>query len=689
MKLNKNIINFRKGFIVCPNDFADNRIDVAVCNAELMKFGYMFTEEAFKKLARADTAFIREYTKQISSSIAATIGDGIWKPLHANFPESVMSMNIFERYCHNIAHYWTNGEYRPDQEVIDAGYSYEHIEFKFIDAGEEKDHMNIFTSLVKVNNSIAPVDMQTIEWFADTYTYEELKEAMPASIPFKENLTVLGAKRYPVPVKTPTDVLRIAHYMSHGNTDLFIPPKLIKGVGWSRGLTPNPDYESRKFKSFSKPERRFLLALLEECAYVVEMVTHRMQWLRLGERIHPGDFHKRYPKAVEAFRKLRKYKIRSWYSKVNLAFKESYTDGINELAKRPGVFARKIDALIRKANPSNREYTITSFIKSAAKVSNKVLWELYVHFKNRAKKKERVVFIKGSRKPTFMKELEPLDESLIDIMIEAIWSTFYNKFSELEDLGAVWIDEDLKNIPAPVNMRTLSEGLITVVRGQRNPIKADKKVLRCYCHWKSQYDLDLSIEFCTADGTKSDVCGFTNYPTYGVYSSGDIIPSHGTANAKGYAEYVDIVLDDIPFDYALMMVNNYSGHPLNKAKAVIGFMERDSHQSGNSTWLPASVTNAFKLDSSAIRIAAILIDLRTKEWILVDQDSNGLPVSNGSVIHPIVKQTAEIPEVSAYHILKHHAEARGKIVAEKEDADVVYEFKDFSSSYEKILEFMI
>jgi hypothetical protein len=539
-----------------------------------------------------------------------------------------------------------------------------------------------------VNNSLAPADMQTIEWFAENYSYDELKAYMPNSIPFKENLTVLAAKGLPVPVKTPGDVLRIVHYLSHGNSDLFIPPLKIRATGWKRGWMNNPERMTRRFKKFSRKERRYIMALLEDCAYPSEMVRNYMQWVRLGEIIHPTEkgLKEKYPKASTAFDKLRNTKIRSWYGHVDHAFKQSYKIGVQKLSERPGEFARRLDKTIRKASLKDRPLVLSKFREVAVDVSNKVLWELYEHFLKRNETTPRSVWIKGYRKPTVLKTLQPMNQELIDAIIDMIWGTFFDKFTKLETLGSIWLDPDLNKIPAPTNMRSLSEGLITVVKGQRNPIKADKKVLRCYVHWTMGHDLDLSVEFSTADGKKTDHIGFNNHPTYGVYTSGDVIPR---GRIGRHAEYIDIVFDKIPFDYALMMINNFNGYDLNTSDAVMGFMERDSHLSGDRTWLPSSVTNAIKITAPCVRAAIILIDLRTKEWILVDEDVHGLPVSNGSKIFGIIQRVAELPKVSALDILKLHAEARGKIVAEKEDADTVWMFEDFSESYEKLLSFMI
>jgi hypothetical protein len=352
------------------------------------------------------------------------------------------------------------------------------------------------------------------------------------------------------------------------------------------------------------------------------------------------------------------------------------------LSERPGEFARRLDALLR--NFSFAEGSILRiFHKSAVNVSNKVLFELLRHFKGRNKQQGRSVWIKGTRRPTTLPTLKPMDEELIEDIETTIWSIFNDKVAQLEPLGKVWIDEELKKIPIPSDMRSLSEGIQTFVRGQRNPIKADKKVLRCYVHWTEGHDLDLSVEF--TNGNEHAVCAFHDLaPHLGVIHSGDVVP-----HTKGkWAEYVDIDLEKTPFNYALMSVRNYNDRRLSASNAVIGFMERDSQTHGTN-WYPRTVTNAVKVTTNSKNIHFILIDLRTKEWILIDEDSNDGNVSTGHYIDDVVRRIAEPPKVSAYDILKMHAENRGQMIQEIEDADVVFEFKDFSITYEKLLDFML
>ena len=46
----------------------------------------------------------------------------------------------------------------------------------------------------------------------------------------------------------------------------------------------------------ARPERKLLLGLLNVCDNLVEdMCRHKVKWVRLGEKLHPGDYKKVFP----------------------------------------------------------------------------------------------------------------------------------------------------------------------------------------------------------------------------------------------------------------------------------------------------------------------------------------------------------------------------------------------------------
>jgi hypothetical protein len=69
----------------------------------------------------------------------------------------------------------------------------------------------------------------------------------------------------------------------------------------------------------------------------------------------------------------------------------------------------------------------------------------------------------------------------------------------MDSLGNCWIDEELKKIPLPTNMRSMNFSTKPIIRGQRGPLdNPDAKVIRPFVHWMDKHgseDLDLSVTF--------------------------------------------------------------------------------------------------------------------------------------------------------------------------------------------------
>ena len=101
-----------------------------------------------------------------------------------------------------------------------------------------------------------------------------------------------------------------------------------------------------RYRSFKRSERRLLLELLESCNGLEEDVRYKNEWIRIGERLHPGEY-KCYPRATKAFDKLRKKgKIKTFQSRLEQAFSENdYDTALRLLKQRPGEFGRKMDVL--------------------------------------------------------------------------------------------------------------------------------------------------------------------------------------------------------------------------------------------------------------------------------------------------------------------------------------------------------
>lgn len=720
--LTKNIVQFRNKFVNLPNAGQNNRQMAVSVLSELLQFGYVLSPEAIDNIASASKADITSFYNEVIDYLKYLTGAGrTYRPFWPGFPTQVMEMDEAERWVNQILHYLTNGCYEPNEWTKERPTAFEQPKYYEIGVGNDEKFEKIFTTLVSVNQSLTPEDLNIVKYFVSSGSILRF----PDQIPFKENLCTLAAMGLDVPVKTVTDVLRIAVGMSGGDISLpAVPPAKIQMNRWSRTKTENPYRAAFKFKNFSRSERRIVLGLLEKTnCDVTEAVLKDGRWIRLAEKLHPGEYSERFPKAFNMFNKIRNEKVQSWYGKVNKAFEKSFEDGVKVLSQRPGEFVRKMDWMLRPSKETiaknsgsfsalekyatkephialsvneRKEIVLSTFRELAKKVSNKVLYEVYRHFEGRyIPVTNRGIMIKGSRKRTPLPDLPSIAPEVIEAVQRTVISALIEKFSELPKLGKVAIDPELKKIPLPTNMRSVSTSLRPTMRGQRVPIgNQNAKVVRAFVHWfdeRGSIDIDLHAMLMGDGNGKSTHIGWngSHKESYGCHS-GDVICRPGAC-----AEYIDVNVDKALNDgyrYVIVTVNNFRGSSLASIKdCVAGAMEREFAES-NLNFVPATLANCMRLESPASTTLMCIVDLQTREYIHLDVDVNGIPIANyqSEAIFNAIKPYMELPKFSVYDLVELHATARAEEIVDgiETKADEYFTFEDFSTSYIKTMELM-
>ena len=691
--LTKNVIQFKKGFVNLPVGKNDNRILAMSVVSELLQFGFLLDSSAIDNLSQSSKEDIISFHNDIISYLKKATGSNRnYTPFWKGFPQEVMEKTESELWFHQIAHYLSNGAYEPNEWTKERPTAFEQPQYFTITLGNQDKFLSIFTDLVSVNQSLTPDDMDIVKYFV----LNDIELRFPEVVPFKENLCTLAYLGIDVPVKTTTDVLRIAVGLSGGDISLpKVPYKTIQANRWSSARVENVARNEFKFKKFSRKERKQILSLLEKTnCDASEAVTRDQRWIRLGEILHPGDFKKQFPRSFNMFNKLRNEKVKSWYGELNDNFNKSFKDGVSFLSNRPGEFVRKMDWLIRDRNEEQVAITMLAFKSIVSKVSNKVLFEVYNHFEGRTNKtSNRSIMIKGSRSRTILPELPAINKDIVERIQLEIKHALENKFSSLPSLEKVFVDEKLKNIPLPTNMRTASSGLRPIIRGQRFPIgNQEAKVIRAFVHWfdeSGREDIDLS---CTFIGLgKIDHIGWNgkhNSKNLGTYS-GDIRHKVGAC-----AEYVDINLDTAlkaGYKYAIIDAHNYNGRSFETVKdCVAGYMERE-HAESNKIFVPSTIANCTRLYNEASTTIISMIDLETKEYIHLDIDKDGIPVANADFdgLLNAIKPYMEAPKFSIYDIILMHVNSRGgELTDNSEDANTLFNFDDFCFDYIETLKLM-
>ena len=640
--------------------------------ASMMQLGFVPSKDLYVIL---DSLHEDEITSLFNSTIAELRkmkgADVNYTPMYPNFPQQVMEASDVELFVNAILHYWTLGHWQPDYEKLPRDMLFEKTEFKEIGAVGPNAFNDIFTKLLSSNESLSATDKETVLWFLDNdITFLRF----PDEIPFKENMATVAAHQLEAGrdvsgfVKTATDVLRVITGMSGGDVSLA---------------------ENTKFKSQKRKVRRAIVALLDGIDWSEEDFNrHRGKWVKAFHSLHIGEYSSDLYAVAKKLRE--NQKIETFNGKV-----QEYIDAKNVksatqmLMSRPSEFARRIDHLMRLTR--TKTYVIDSFLKVADKVPTRVLMQLLGNLKNRTQERDhRVVFPKGAtQKARILHEtIAPLSKPTVVKLMDGIVQILVNRFSELEEMGNVYIDPELAYCPLPTQQRSASEGMFQVARGTHMPI-GDKGTLRFFIYWKGQ-DIDLSASLHNEEFGLMEHISYTNLRSakYQAAHSGDI-----TRAPNGASEFIDINIEqavNCGARYVVMNVYVFAGPNFaDHEKCYAGWMTRKSVQSGE-VYEPKTVKQKVDLTANSRNAIPVVFDLVERKAIWTDLSTTGRSHFGGNNIHSnqaTVEQTLQAitsldNKVNLYELFKMHAHARGTLVEDREDADVVFAMDEGVTPYD-------
>lgn len=627
--------------------------------------GFILDRYSYDVLRSLTTPQIVSVTEAYLPILKKMVGaDHNYQPFYKNFPDELIGLDDIDLYTNAMFHYWSNGTWEPDSMSLPK-YKFEnHTSFKPLKMRHMHEFPGVLAIALKklicsaqpiVDEDRAFID-QAIKQYPDVM--EEL-DIESLSIPLKENLVLLMdiCDSYHITIKpqTVTDVLRYAVQKSKGDFTLT---------------------ERLPFKKFNRKARRRILWMVDQFKgkglmnVADEMRAHKAQWLRLGEKIHPGEYKKSYPFAFQVFDALRNKKIISWQGKVdNLIREGKIAEAVKMLSQRPGIFARQLDFMIRESGQKSN-LVIREFIDCADKVSVPVLVQLYSHFKKRAKMKDNIarsLVVRPMKTPKMIeRELKPID--IVDLIAikSAIKGILMRRFFGYECLGNVAIDSSLKNIPVPSGMRDINAGIRTMIRGSRIPL-GDQAVIRAYVHWldkKGRQDVDLSCTFLDKNFNSTGTVAYhdlrmgkANNPI--AVHSGDVRYHRGAC-----AEYIDVNIELARAHghrYVVIDVRNYENLGMcDVDQCVGGFMMRDSVSSATKNFVPKSIENAVPLAGKGISSIMCAIDLETREYVWIDLNGDTNMAVFDDVLSPAVQDlvNATTNQMTLYTLLNIHTDAR-------------------------------
>ena len=648
-------------------------------------YGYTLDYETICKIqSKTDLGtfvrFAKNFTNMLKNELGAHVSHD---PMYINFPAQVMEADAAELYLNAVIHYVGSAvglRIMPLYEKEERTTLTEFKNLELIGLGSDDDFITVFSQLVGSKLALSETDAEDVKWFVNNYKDTPV-DILLVEISNKENLATLAGIVYNVNkdafaeilalTKTATDVLRVAAAVSGSNSSLS---------------------DGTRFANFPKAVRRALLDRLNVIgvsngidALIEDMLRNRAIWKMLGEKIHPGDYAKRFPLAFEAFATIRDSKsgFITFGGRVELAILNADVSlSVKLLSTRPGELARRLDHLLRLG--VNCDVVVDAFSKVANKVATNVLWQVRSNFIHRNDIRDenslRTFFPKGSISKIrgIENTLPAIAPEYTDKIVNIVDSALSEIYSKKESLGKVYIDSDLSRFVIPSSVRSASRSLNVVGRGTRSPINTED-TLRFFIWWKqneSQADIDLTAMMMDKNFDNCGSIGYYNLRGVGATHSGDI-----TSAPDGASEYIDIDVEKLKSDgvrYVLMVINSYSQQPfIELSECFAGVMARNGAQSGE-VFEPRTVENIFDVTADSMMAIPLIIDLETMESVWADLSINNNSVylnnvpSNQNSLTLAAKAILSMQRPSLFDLFFAHAEARGTLVYTLEEADTVF-----------------
>lgn len=649
-------------------------IYLAALQKNLEALGYVLSQELAERILTLSLDQVELLYHNLIAHLQKQVGAHVdYQPMYPNFPAEVMNLSEAELYFNALWHYWGDWigqRLMPQLSKEPRAPLSEGKPLTMIGLGTQQEFSQIFVNLVSARGSLSQTDREDLSWFVTNYG-NDLLPFLPAEIPFKETLALLGARLLrdtdlaadylPSQIQTATDILRLAVALSEGDTSLAKPAC---------------------FKSLPKSQRRFLLGLLESIASPEEdMARYPERWKRLGESLHPGSYASRYPRAAAAFAAVRRGDpVRNFNSQVEAALHQGKAEqALDLLLQRPGELARRLDHLLRIIQQPAP--ILVGFSKVADKVSSRVLLQMMAHFSQRDHDTDlRTFFPKGDvGKVQAIENNLPLFSSELCAQVRVICEqALRSQYAQLPNLGRVYLDPELKNYAVPLSLRSASKALHTLGRGSRIPLP-EGDTLRLFIWWKdgqNRTDIDLSALGLDAEHQEKLTIAYYNLKDVGAYHSGDI-----TSAPDGASEFIDLSISNLlaaEIRFLVMVVSSFTQQPYcDLPECFAGFMLRQAPQSGE-IYEPRTLENKFDLSADTTIAIPLMIDLVKREVIWTDLALKRNPAGvnnvfkNLSRLSLLSKAMQNLQPPNLYDLLALHQEARGEPVSTPAQADIVF-----------------
>ena len=672
------------GIFIPENVTSDENVSNDIFATVLKKFeGYGYTFD--KELAKTLYALNIEKLKKISDVFLEVVrkfkSDNAYTVFYRNFPEEVMNLSEMETYFLQFIHYLIDylpedAEVNESEENIETEPS-EFVKLSHLKVVNETKMFDLLKNLLSSNVTLSETNLKDVLTLLKYCDVSETKELM-GQIKIKETLMTIAKVQFEetgntyAEFSTATDVLRFIAFLS--------------------GEKLNSKFIA--FKYFKRPELNILVSKLENLNYLLDdMKRYRKPWRKFflmnGNRI---SFEK-YPKVKQATDMLfgkfphisKKGKFELSRSRMNEMSDAEFEEFLSSFSKYSGDYIRNLLSLVNRVSEERVEKVLKYFLDAAKEVNTRLLFQVCDRILNvKSGEAGRVVNAKGNW--LVLEETINLSDTVLQKTAEAVSHAIFEKLSEKEPLGKVWIDESYQNIAMTTSEKDSNSSIRPLTRGSVIPYSSEVDTLRFFVAWKNfkgnRVDLDLSAVKFDEDFNHLGELAYYSHNQAGMAFSGDI-----TDAPQGALEYIDIFdIEKVKEDgtrYVLMTVRSYNGYTYKEmGTAYAGVLELSKKEAKDKKNLYSSaVRHGFALSSNTQTVNTIIVDLEKSEYIWLDmnlptnrerQTSNYLTNAQIASLKDLLNYFVKKEKVSMYQLLMLNAIARGEVAENVEDADIVF-----------------
>lgn len=327
--MNYSTILLKRNFISIPENFsADNLSDaefITIIN-NFSYYGYMLSLESLNTLKKLDRntaiSFIKETIEglKVVTSEDKNMGDFV---VYKNFPKEVLNMSDDVYWIKQILMYIGFDKSIFTEEVEARNDCLDEIKkYKVLSNVKSDFYHTIMNDLISTSNSWSEDQEETANFIYNEFSFNVDLNLFNFKLNGLKLILNNIEKNKNFKIVNATDVLRLAVLMSGGN----------------------PMLKNYTLKSFKRPERRFLLELLNNTNNLVaDIFLNKKVWKTFLRLLHPNDYN--FKNVIEAQDIVYNNKYKTFNSSLESLIQNKDPAVFNLIKSRSGLFSNMLYSL--------------------------------------------------------------------------------------------------------------------------------------------------------------------------------------------------------------------------------------------------------------------------------------------------------------------------------------------------------